>query len=106
MLERHYAPRATLEISACGERRSRELLAAGQHVGLLSVSVPDGERLPSGALEFVQMPPDVAGYAARLYAELHRLDDLGVSHIVVDAVPETEEWDAVRDRLSRAATAV
>ena len=48
------------------------------------------------------MPHDPVAYAARLYAELHRLDELGLSRIVVEMPPETEEWRAVRDRLKRA----
>jgi hypothetical protein len=32
------------------------------------------------------------------------LDAFGVTRIVVEALPHGEEWMAVRDRLSRAAT--
>ena len=51
----------------------------------------------------VILPPDPAVWAARLYAELHRLDGLGLSVIVVDEPPADEAWLAVRDRLRRAA---
>jgi L-threonylcarbamoyladenylate synthase len=109
MLERHYAPRAVLEISRSGKRRIRELLAgelpaADRRIGWLCRSEVEPGLFGGPSLEVVKMPTDVAGYAARIYAELHRLDDLGVSHIVVDELPQTEEWVAVRDRLSRAAT--
>ena len=39
-----------------------------------------------------------------LFAALHELDAVGVSAIVVEAVPELPSWDAVRDRLRRAAS--
>ena len=42
--------------------------------------------------------------AARLYAELHALDRIGVTRIVADRLPEGEAWMAICDRLQRAAT--
>lgn len=50
----------------------------------------------------VQMPQDAARYASLLYAALRELDRLRPARIVVEAVPEGREWDAVRDRLRRA----
>jgi len=41
---------------------------------------------------------------AALYATLHELDDQGYDAIVVELPPDTPEWAAVRDRLTRAAT--
>ena len=38
-----------------------------------------------------------------LYPALHRLDDAGVATILVQEPPQSEDWLAVRDRLSRAA---
>jgi len=46
---------------------------------------------------------DPREYGADLYAALHRLDDAGVGTIIVRNPPATEEWLAVRDRLTRAA---
>ena len=54
--------------------------------------------------EVVLMPSDVAQYASRLYRVLHELDAHGYDWIAVDAPPETPEWEAVLDRLRRAAT--
>ena len=50
----------------------------------------------------VILPAEPHAYAARLYETLHNLDALNVSLILVQAVPETGEWLAVRDRLGRA----
>lgn len=41
--------------------------------------------------------------AAELYATLHRLDEEGYDAILVTLPPDTPEWAAVRDRLTRAA---
>lgn len=91
MLERHYAPRTPLVVAADD---GVSLVAPG--VGLLThhaIGLPAVERLP----------PDPAGYAAGLYAALHRLDRLGLTRIVVSALPDGDDWLAVRDRLRRAA---
>jgi L-threonylcarbamoyladenylate synthase len=52
----------------------------------------------------VQMPGDPQGYAARLYATLHQLDHEALPWIAIEAPPDTPEWSAIRDRLSRAAS--
>ena len=39
-----------------------------------------------------------------LYANLRTLDKAGCQQILVQDVPEGERWDAMRDRLLRAAT--
>lgn len=58
---------------------------------------------PLAAERSIQMPQDPHAYAARLYAVLHELDHAGLEYIAVEALPETAEWDAIRDRLTRAA---
>ncbi len=57
--------------------------------------VPPGARLAH--LDAAALP------AAELYATLHRLDDEGYDAILVTLPPDTPEWAAVRDRLTRAA---
>ena len=44
-------------------------------------------------------------YAKQLYAYLRTLDKAGAKIILVEEVPQGEKWDAVRDRLKRAASA-
>lgn len=48
------------------------------------------------------MPPDPASYAAALYATLHEMDSKGLDWIAVERLPPGPEWDAIRDRLTRA----
>ena len=50
-------------------------------------------------------PASAAEYARRLYALLHQLDESGAARILVAAPPQGEEWEAVHDRLGRAAAA-
>ncbi len=50
----------------------------------------------------VQMPDDAAAYAHELYRTLRELDHQQYRRIIVETVPETAEWDAIRDRLSKA----
>lgn len=103
---RHYAPRTPLEMApdACG--RIATLVGEGKRIGWLTSRIDDPHvrRLAASRdLLIVPMPADVEGFAARLYATLHALDQRPLDRIVVDEPPDTDEWRAVRDRLSRAA---
>src|SRR5262249_38976052 len=101
MLPRHYAPRTPLECVEAGWReRAEALCAEGLRVGLVATG-PSGEGGDLG-LVIVGLPADPAGYAARLYAGLHDLDEAGLDRIVVALPPDTPAWLAVRDRLRRA----
>ena len=51
------------------------------------------------------MPASADAYAARLYAVLHELDAAGFDSIVAARIPESPDWTAIRDRLTRASTA-
>ncbi|MFN7959201.1 MAG: L-threonylcarbamoyladenylate synthase [Holophagaceae bacterium] len=95
MAERHYAPRALLDLVAAGTG-----LAAGSGraayvaIGRLP-TLPDGVR---GIL----LPLDAEAVGTRLFALLHELDDAGFDRVVMEWPPEGEAWMAVRDRLRRA----
>ena len=51
----------------------------------------------------VRLSPDPSEFAAGLYDALHELDQLGAPVIYVEPLPEGAAWDAIRDRLTRAA---
>jgi L-threonylcarbamoyladenylate synthase len=94
MSRRHYAPRAKVILAKDVRDVDRGELAGP--VGVLTyetAGVPDAEMLSGDPRE----------YAADLYAALHRLDDAGVATILVQEPPQSEDWLAVRDRLTRAA---
>jgi L-threonylcarbamoyladenylate synthase len=100
LMPRHYAPRTPVELisgRANFDDRAEVLRSRGEKFGEVVLG-------GSGCNERrIAMPADPAGYAARLYEGLHRLDGLGLSRILIELPPEGDEWMAVRDRLSRAA---
>jgi L-threonylcarbamoyladenylate synthase len=49
------------------------------------------------------LPHDPALAAEQLYAALHRLDAAHADVILIETPPNTQEWEALRDRLQRAA---
>jgi L-threonylcarbamoyladenylate synthase len=57
----------------------------------------------AAAARLVQMPAEPEAYAAQLYGRLHELDRNAFDWIAVELPPETREWAAIRDRLTRAA---
>ena len=99
-LERHYAPR-TPALLVAPHALDGEIAKRRNAVAVLAFSRPD-ERVDY----WVRMPREPRGYAQRLYAALRELDGAGCETILIETPPETEEWIAVRDRLSRAAPKV
>ncbi len=57
----------------------------------------------ANGIKKIEMPQDATAYAARLYAALHEMDEIGVDCIVVDSPPTGNDWLAIHDRLRRAA---
>jgi L-threonylcarbamoyladenylate synthase len=51
----------------------------------------------------IRMPALPMAYASLLYSRLHELDREGLDWIAVELPPDTREWAAIRDRLTRAA---
>jgi L-threonylcarbamoyladenylate synthase len=107
MLERHYAPRASVLLYDPSDarevdhvrRRVGEEAARGGRIGML---VRD-QSAPFEAHDVVMMPETPDAYARRLYATLHDLDDAGCTLILVERVPPDGTWAAVADRLERGA---
>lgn len=102
MMARHYAPRArVLLVSPENEPMAhfavREEHQRGAIVGALLRTMDLAADHP------LHMPDDPAAYAQRLYGALHALDDAGCALIVVERVPDSPAWTAVRDRLERSA---
>ncbi|HVF85186.1 MAG TPA: L-threonylcarbamoyladenylate synthase [Abditibacteriaceae bacterium] len=103
LIERHYAPRATLQIFYSSEELTQEEYGGdGWLSGALLLSSFTDLR---NRFDFpIQMPNDAPAYARELYAYLHALDDAGCSVVFVEDVPPDCAWDGVRDRLQRAST--
>lgn len=111
-LKAHYAPATPVRLYDTG--RLSALLAeraAGLAGPALAVVVHDTSGMPSANLgnlpgiawRHVTGGPDA--YARQLYSLLRELDAGGYSEILVQRLPEDGQWDAVRDRLGRAAAA-
>lgn len=96
-LQRHYAPK-TPALLVPAHRLDAEVARRGASVAVLAFSRPD-ERVDY----WIRMPKEPQAYAQRLYAALRELDAAGCGAILIESPPETAAWDAIRDRLSRAA---
>jgi len=101
---RHYAPKARLQIAASEDVRSvvEACTGAGLRVGVVTHS-PAAQVAPSPRVVDRRLSAAPEAYANRLYATLHELDDGAVDVVVVEAVPATDAWLAIADRLKRAA---
>lgn len=90
---RHYSPRTRLLLVGNGGVPEQ---GSGAYLRLVHAPQHD-------VCEIVAMPNDTAEYAAKLYGILHALDARGYDWIAVDSPPSIAEWEAVLDRLRRAA---
>ena len=103
-LRSHYAPRAPLEMLPATALPARLNALRGTRLAVLA---PAAALLdwPADVVLRLVAPGSAAEYARRLYALLHQLDESGAARILVAAPPSGEAWDAVQDRLRRAAAA-
>ncbi|MGA2356393.1 MAG: L-threonylcarbamoyladenylate synthase [Terriglobales bacterium] len=102
MHPRHYSPRTALYLVGNGEL-PEGLLGNNPSKGIYLQHQHPPSRSGAGLI-IHQMPQSSAGYAAALYDVLHRADAGRYGWIIVDLPPLTPEWEAVHDRLKRAAT--
>jgi L-threonylcarbamoyladenylate synthase len=101
----HYAPATPMTIVPAGEIDAQADAASGggKRIAVLA------QRLPLRSHKYVTWinagrRPE--SYARDLYNNLRTLDRAGCQRILVQDVPEGERWDAIRDRLRRAASSV
>jgi L-threonylcarbamoyladenylate synthase len=104
-LPRHYSPRAKLEILAWRDERELGTQVSKAKFQPAKTHIIAHTVIPSagGWGRVSVIPHDAEAFARAIYAELHRGDELGAELIVVEALPETNEWQAIGDRLKRAA---
>lgn len=100
MLASHYAPRTPTRL-VTPDALVAEVKAADGRVAVLACR-PRPAELP--ATRWIEAPASAGAYAHDLYAYLRTLDHAGVDLILVEAVPASSDWTAIRDRLGRAAT--
>lgn len=97
----HYAPRTPLDIVDPADlgKQIRTALMKGERLAVLARR----EEPPAQALHlWRRMPDQAAAYGSALYATLREADRAGAARILVEAVPESEAWTAIADRLRRA----
>jgi L-threonylcarbamoyladenylate synthase len=100
-LASHYAPRTPAVLVTGAMLRSviARYVRRNQGVAVLARTVVR----PGGfAGTWLQSSSDVAAYAHDLYANLRALDCANADVIIVEALPHSAPWLAVRDRLARA----
>jgi L-threonylcarbamoyladenylate synthase len=98
----HYAPGTPLTIVPGGEldALAESLSEGGQRIAVLA------QRLPLKTYQYVtwiNSGKRAESFGHDLYANLRTLDKAGCARILVQEVPSDERWDAIRDRLARAA---
>ena len=101
---KHYAPSTPLSIVTSGtlEEVVGQLTVDHDRVAVLAMRPP---RAANKYMTWVNAGRRADVYARELYVNLRTLDKSGAREILVEEVPEGEAWDAVRDRLHRAASA-
>jgi L-threonylcarbamoyladenylate synthase len=105
LLQRHYSPKARLMIWSWRNETELKTRASQSGVPGPRIHVIAHTQIP-GAHGFGRVsviPHDAKAFARAIYAELHQCDDAGAELIIVEALPEGDEWRAITDRLTRAA---
>jgi len=102
MHPRHYSPRTPLYLATNGKLpepgRGQD---QGQGLYLQHLHPPNCANV---SITIQQMPHSAGAYSAALYEALHQADAGNFNWIAVDLPPTTPEWEAIHDRLQRAAT--
>jgi L-threonylcarbamoyladenylate synthase len=103
-LEAHYAPGTPVALIHANQLEEcvQKLLGASKKVAVMAYQIhqiPELERLQG----WRQLNDNPVSYAHDLYADLRDLDHVGADIILVEALPESREWQGVSDRLRRAA---
>jgi len=105
-LAQHYAPATPLELLDSAELVARVCALGAQRrcVAVLACATTLA-RLDAGAarLQAHVAAAEPAAYAHELYAVLHELDAGAAEVLLVERPPDEPGWDAIHDRLARAA---
>jgi L-threonylcarbamoyladenylate synthase len=104
-LLRHYAPKAKLRIWSWRDERDLRAKVDGEKLPMQKTHVIAHTVIPAGLQlgRVSVIPHDAEAFARAIYAELHQCDEAGAEWIIIETLPETEEWQAITDRLKRAA---
>ena len=96
----HYAPQTMTELV-----KTNDMLTLLQNIKTRPIAVllhsQWGLPLISG-VQTIHMPAEAINYAHDLYDTLRTVDNQHYQKILIEAVPEDVEWEAIRDRLFKA----
>jgi L-threonylcarbamoyladenylate synthase len=101
---KHYSPVTPLSIVASGslEEVVGELTENHEKVAVLATRPP---KVANRYMTWINAGRRSEIYGRELYVNLRTLDKSGAREILAEEVPAGESWDAIRDRLRRAASA-
>jgi L-threonylcarbamoyladenylate synthase len=105
-LPKHYSPKAKLEIWSWRDTQDLEFQISNLKIQIAKAHVIAHTVIPGGGGfgRVSVIPHDAEAFARAIYAELHQCDEAGAELIIVEELPGTNEWQAIADRLRRAAT--
>ena len=101
-LESHYAPSARVRLMDARALQTA-LDVLGADAAHIAVYARTPLRVRSERLVVRRMPDDADATAQQLFSALRGFDAQGVRLIWIETPPDTPEWEAVLDRLNRAA---
>ena len=101
-LASHYAPETPLRLLPRAELKAAALalLQRGQTVTVVSSQPAE---IHQSACHWLMMPDNAAQYGQSLYALLRDIDKSACDYILIELPPAQMQWEAVSDRLTRAA---
>jgi len=101
-LESHYAPGARLELVRSEALCDRVDACASTNESVVVLARRQGDAVPP-TVTWIEMPHQPMQFARALYAALRRADAGDPDRILVEAPPGSVGWEAIADRLSKAA---
>lgn len=103
-LEAHYAPGTPLRLMEMEQFKSDlPALAEDEDLVALVQADPPSQLAAQLRCRWIRMPDAPASYGAALYARLREADAIGLKCILIVLPPHAEAWEAVHDRLAKAA---
>lgn len=99
-LKSHYAPKTKVVLS---DNIAAELEKLKDKKVAVMASGQALEQTPAHVVKWFIAPSDSSEYMHVLYTRLHELDQTGADLILIETPPTGDAWNAVQDRLNRAA---
>jgi L-threonylcarbamoyladenylate synthase len=103
LMRKHYSPLVPVDLIDSDSARRPESWISGESIGWLSLTPDKPQPADGSQVAWISMPAEPERYAERLYDVLHELELRGVARIIVERPPATAAWEAINDRLRRAA---